>query len=117
MYSNTLFDVHERGRIMPLLVFGLLVGVYALSVGAFYAWFGLTAAFIAAALGVVGFVIASLSPPLNDALRGNTPKTTRKANKRAGHTSSEVIAAETSDPDDDVVDFSTYPTAPDTHHH
>lgn len=93
---------------MPLLVFGLLVGVYALSVGAFYAWFGLTTAFIAAALGVVGFVIVSLTPPLNDAIRGNTPKTTRKANKRAGHTSTAVITEETSDPDDDPVDWSTY---------
>lgn len=102
---------------MPMLVFGLLVGLGFIPVsGYFYVNYGHVAGSIAALISFVGFVIAGLAPPINDAQRGNTPKTTRKDHKDIGHTHPDEVKRDTADPDDDDVDWSTYPVVSDPHH-
>lgn len=98
---------------MPLLAFGLMAGAFAFLMGGFDTVLGTIAGIISGVSAFLGFVFLALGFPIHDAQVENTKENTEKNHEEVGTTSLPTVRKETTDPDDDDVDWSTcnFPTS------
>jgi hypothetical protein len=89
----------------PFLAFGLLVGVFAFGLGILIDLLGRSAAEVVAWSLIGGLLLGAVTLFLLETFVFGDGPFTRLLNKNIGTTRPDVVRRETSDPDDDPVDW------------